>query len=213
MEALTQEAFETLVPVSRETGDRLNSYADLLSKWNARINLVSKSTLPDLWRRHMLDSAQLAAHIPPNARTLADIGSGAGFPGLVLAAITALDIHLVESDARKCAFLREAARVMGVGVTIHRTRIEKAALRDIDVVTARALASLDALLGYAAPMVKNNGICLFLKGTSLDTELTAANKIWHIESTKTQSLSDPSSWILRVEAFRRADKREYRDRP
>ena len=140
-----------------------------------------------------------------------DLGSGAGFPGLVLAAMTDLDVHLVESDARKCAFLREAAREMGCRVTIHNRRIEKVTAGPFDVLTARALAALDVLLSYAEGMVKKDGICLFLKGTTLDTELTAANKIWHIESTKTQSLSDPSSWILKVEAFHRADKRDFSD--
>ena len=125
MGGMTPEEFVEQCPVSRETLDRLTVLADLLARWTQRINLVSKSTLPDLWRRHILDSAQLAAHVPPGSRTMVDLGSGAGFPGLVLAAITDLDIHLVESDARKCAFLREAARSMGRQVTVHNTRIEK----------------------------------------------------------------------------------------
>ena len=202
---LSAADFAAQIAVSRETLDRLQALAELLTRWTQRINLVSKSTLPDLWRRHILDSAQLADHIPKTARSLADLGSGGGFPGLVLSAMTDLDIHLIESDARKCAFLREAARTMGKTVTIHNIRIEAAPALSADIVSARALAPLDQLLGYAYPILAPSGICLFLKGTSLETELTAAKKIWHIDSTQHRSLSDPSSWILRVGAFSRVE--------
>jgi len=206
---MTAGEFAAQCSVSRETLDGLEALADLLARWTQRINLVSKSTLPDLWRRHILDSAQLVPHIPPDARTLVDLGSGGGFPGLVLAAMTDLDIHLVESDVRKCAFLREGARTMGRSVTIHTARIENLPPLRADIVTARALASLSQLLDFARPLRTDDGICLFLKGTTLQTELTEAKKIWHIDSTQHRSLSDPSSWILRVGAFRRVEPDKY----
>ncbi len=206
---LTPTEFAASVPVSRETMARLDALAALLVRWTQRINLVSKSTLPDLWRRHILDSAQLVSHIPSDAHRLADLGSGGGFPGLVLAAMTDLDIHLIESDGRKCAFLREAARTMGKAVTIHNTRIESAPGIDADIVTARALAPLGQLLTYARPILRQDGKCLFLKGTTLQTELTDAKKIWHIDSTQHRSLSDPSSWILRVGAFHRVESDQF----
>ena len=132
--------FQAKSGVSRETLERLTIYADLLVKWQAKINLVGPETLADLWSRHMLDSAQLFPLIRPDAKRLVDLGSGAGFPGLVLGVMGAPDVHLVESDARKCAFLREAARLTGTTVTIHNKRIEQVAPLGADVVTARALA-------------------------------------------------------------------------
>src|ERR1700761_7198410 len=148
------EEFAAQTGVSRETLARLKAYADILADWNARHNLVAKSTLPDLWQRHMWDSAQLAALTPPEARTLADLGSGAGFPGLVLAAMRPeLQVTLVESDARKGAFLGEAGRRMGLKnqPKIVISRIEAAPPTGADVVTARALAPLGQLLVWAAP--------------------------------------------------------------
>lgn len=210
MELLTPDTFAQQFPVSRETMDRLVCVSDLLVQWNAKINLVSASTIPDLWRRHILDSAQLVPFVPHDAKTLVDIGSGAGFPALILAILTDIDVHAVESDSRKCAFMREAARKTGCSITVNNTRIEKIQDLQADIVSARALASLEKLLNYAQPILKPSGIGLFLKGISLQTELTAAKKIWHIESTQHPSLSDPSSWILRVEAFARVDQRSSR---
>ena len=110
---MTPEAFRRATGVSRETLSRLENYAEILKHWQSRVNLVGAATLPDLWRRHMYDSAQLAAHLPPSARIITDIGSGAGFPGLVLAIMLGLETHLIEANKRKCAFLREAARATG----------------------------------------------------------------------------------------------------
>ena len=193
-----------LMSVSRETSGRLEAYAALLRKWQERINLVSGSTLADLWRRHMLDSGQLFRHLPPATRVVVDLGSGAGFPGLVLAAMGAPEVHLVESDVRKCAFLREAARVMGVPATIHAVRIEKVAPFPADVVTSRALAPLSDLLGYAEPFLSRpgnevkSGECLFLKGRTGEDELTAASKEWNMAIERLPSLSDPDGLILRL---------------
>ncbi len=203
--------------VSRETLDRLILYADLLQRWQARINLVGPATLPDLWRRHMLDSAQLMAHLPApvGALTLADIGSGAGFPGLVLAALgvgqggvgqgessqSSGHVHLIESDARKCAFLREAARIMGLSsVTIHTRRIEAAALpRLVDCVTARALAPLDQLLTYTRRLLRPGGIALFLKGESWQAEIGAAQAAGHYFTYQAHpSITQPGAVVLAV---------------
>ena len=160
MPPLTPEGFRAARDVSRETLARLESYAALLEKWSRAINLVGRDTLPDLWGRHMLDSAQLVDHLPPppqdRPRRLLDLGSGAGFPGLVLAILGAGELHLVEADGKKCGFLREAARASktsGAEVTVHHTRIESLPPLAVDVVTARALAPLPRLLELAAPFL------------------------------------------------------------
>src|SRR5689334_23193896 len=158
------EKFVAQAGVSRETLARLKAYADLLADWNARHNLVAKSTLPDLWHRHFLDSAQLAPLIPPEARTLADMGSGAGFPGLVLAVLRPeLSVTLHEATTKKCAFLQAAADRMGIKVAIRNGRLEDLVPQPFDVVTARALAPLPQLLSYAYPLTAPNSVCLFLK--------------------------------------------------
>jgi len=184
--------------VSRETIGRLESYAELLTRWQARINLVGPDTLPDLWTRHILDSAQLWPLLPPEARRLADLGSGAGFPGLVLAILGAPDVHLVESDARKCAFLREAARITDTRVTILNRRIEQVEPLEADIVTARALAPLSRLLDWAAPHLAKGGQCLFLKGRGAEDELTATAKEWKIGHRRIPSLTDPEGVVLQL---------------
>lgn len=200
---LTPAAFATAADVSRETLARLEAYAALLVKWQARINLVGGATLADLWRRHMLDSAQLHRLLPAQARVLVDLGSGAGFPGLVLAAMGVPEVHLIEADARKCAFLREAARVMGVAVTVHNRRIAEVAPFAADVVTARALAPLRELLVLAAPFLGPDTMCLFLKGRGVEDELTEAAKDWTIHAEMIASLSDPLGSILRIGEVKR----------
>jgi 16S rRNA (guanine527-N7)-methyltransferase len=203
--ALGPEGFASETGVSRETLERLRTYADLLAKWTARIDLVAPSTLPDLWRRHMLDSAQLSPLIPAEARRLVDLGSGGGFPGLVLAILGAPDVHLVESDQRKCAFLREVARATATPVTVHAARIEAVPALGADVVTARALAPVDRLLGWAVPHLAPDGFCLFLKGARSDDELTAAAGTWTMAADPLPSRSDPSGRILRLRGVARAD--------
>src|SRR6202044_3793088 len=131
---------------SRETLDRFGTYVDLLGAWNRRINLVGRNTIGDVWRRHILDCAQLIRYVPPQARVLVDLGSGAGLPGLVLAILGVPEVHLVESDLRKAAFLREAARVTGATAQIHPQRAEKMPRLAADLITARAVASLPDLL-------------------------------------------------------------------
>jgi 16S rRNA (guanine527-N7)-methyltransferase len=200
---MTPDEFKTKSGVSRETLDRLSQYADLLVKWQGRINLVGPDTLPDLWARHFLDSAQLFRLISPGCRRLADLGSGAGFPGLVLAVMGAPDVHLVESDSRKCAFLREAARITGISVTIINQRIEKVAPLAADIITARALAPLDRLLGWAEPHLAEGGRCLFLKGRGAEDELTATAKEWNIALDRIPSETDPAGQVLQLREVRR----------
>jgi 16S rRNA (guanine527-N7)-methyltransferase len=188
--------------VSRETLERLEIYARLLAKWNKAINLVGADSVPDLWRRHMLDSAQLLALLPSppdkRQRRLADLGSGAGFPGLVLAILGAGEIHLVESDGRKAQFLREVSRETAAGALVHQARIEDLSPLCADCVTARALAPLDRLLEHAARHLAPGGIALFPKGKGAAAELTRAAARWSMVVTRHPSRSDPGGTILRI---------------
>jgi len=198
-ESFGPEDFAGRTDVSRETLARLKAYADLLVDWNARHNLVARSTLPDLWRRHFWDSAQLAPLIPDTARSLADLGSGAGFPGLVLAAMRPeLAVTLHEATTKKCDFLEAAADRMGLSVTIQNARLEDLPRQSFDVVTARALAPLPQLLGYAQNFVGPNSVCLFLKGQNVGAELTEAHKYWNIKASQAPSQTDPSAAIVIV---------------
>ncbi|MFC4352330.1 16S rRNA (guanine(527)-N(7))-methyltransferase RsmG [Fodinicurvata halophila] len=174
-----EETFARDFDVSRETLERFRIYAAKLEKWNQAINLVSRDTLGDLWRRHFLDSAQLLHCLPRAVRPdtcWVDLGSGAGFPGLVLALMSAGEFHLVDSDARKCTFLREVSRETGTPVHIHNQRIDSLSLPTADYVTARACAPLPRLVDYARPLLRPGGYCLFLKGARLDEELTLLRK-------------------------------------
>jgi 16S rRNA (guanine527-N7)-methyltransferase len=191
--------FAAQTGVSRETLARLKAYADILVDWNARHNLVARSTLPDLWRRHFWDSAQLAALIPDTAANLVDLGSGAGFPGLVLAAMgPALAVTLCEATTKKCLFLRAAADRMDVKVTIQNARLEDMPRRPFDVVTARALAPLPDLLSYAQKFAGPGATCLFLKGQNVGSELTEAHKYWTMNASQVPSQTDPSGAIVIV---------------
>src|SRR3954467_6020768 len=187
-----------LSSVSRETRERLDIYADLLRKWQRSINLVGPRTLDDLWNRHFTDSAQLLPLIPPKARVLVDFGSGAGFPGLVLAILGVPQVHLIESDQRKSTFLWEVARATGTSVTVHTKRIEQPPPFPADIVPARALAPLGDLLAFAAPFIGPDSLCLFPKGQTAEDELTAASKTWNINVDRIQSVTDPGATILRV---------------
>jgi 16S rRNA (guanine527-N7)-methyltransferase len=175
---LGPQGFAGIVPVSRETLARLEAYAAQLTLWSARINLVGRSTLADLWRRHILDAAQLQPLLPASARRLIDLGSGAGFPGLVLAILGVPGVELIEADSRKCAFLREAARVTETDVTIRPCRIQAVPPHPVDVVTARACAPLDRLLELAEPFLASGSEAWFLKGERAAEELTLARKHW-----------------------------------
>ena len=193
-----------LVAVSRETSGRLDRFAALLTEWQRKTNLVAPSTLPHLWTRHIADSAQLR-RLAPDAKIWVDLGSGAGFPGIVIACMLAERpgpiVHLAESNAKKCAFLREAIRQIGLPAVVHCERIEQFAKEfadKADVVTARALAPLDRLLPLAALLLKSPAIGLFPKGQDVAAELTAASKCWNIEATLEPSVTSSSSRILMV---------------
>jgi 16S rRNA (guanine527-N7)-methyltransferase len=193
------QEFAELIPVSRETLARLEAYAALLFQWSTRINLVGRDTLPDLWRRHFLDSAQLHPLIPDSSRSLIDLGSGAGFPGLVLAILGVPGVELVEADTRRCAFLREAARITGAKVALRACRIQAVPPHPVDVVTARACAPLDRLLELAEPFLTPHTICLFLKGERFEEELTLVREGWTMSASVEQSLSDRRGIVLRLQ--------------
>jgi len=173
---VTPEAFAARFDVSRETLASLLAYVALLEKWQRRINLVSSATLPDIWHRHILDSAQLLPHLPsvPARQRLhiLDIGSGAGFPGLVLAILGVGDVQLVESNQRKAVFLQTVIRELGVSALVSNQRIETLPACRPDVITARAFAVLPKLMSLITPHLHNGSTCLFLKGASVDEELT-----------------------------------------
>jgi 16S rRNA (guanine527-N7)-methyltransferase len=191
-------------PVSRETEARLDVLVEQLRRWQPIKNLVSDHALPELWTRHIGDSLQLA-ELAPDARNWLDLGSGAGFPGLVIAASLAdrpgFHMQLVESNARKCAFLRESARLMNIDVTIHQTRIEDffaSSQSRFDVVSARALAPLPQLIEWCAKLLKDGTTGLFPKGKDARHELTQTAKCWRLDYTTHNSLTDPASTIIRV---------------
>jgi 16S rRNA (guanine527-N7)-methyltransferase len=195
---LSREAFAEQLGVSRETLERLTVHLDLLRRWQPAINLVGPATLADPWRRHILDSAQLAAHLPAGAANLVDLGSGAGFPGMVLALLGVGGVHLIEADRRKAQFLREVARATGAPATIHAARIERMQDWPAAVVTARALAPLPRLLELADRFLVSDSVCLLLKGKSVERELTNARVSWHMVSETFPSLSDPLGTVLKL---------------
>lgn len=199
---------DVLGGVSRETWASIEAFEDLVRRWTPRINLVSSSSLADLRQRHTHDSAQLVGLAPENARTWVDLGSGGGFPGLIVAIVAreqrpGLSVTLVESDARKAAFLVTAAHTLDLTVQVLRQRIEAPPFAPADVVSARALAPLTRLLDLAAPWAAPGAVCLFPKGASVDDELTAARACWHMDLDLVASAVEPASVVLRVREFRR----------
>jgi 16S rRNA (guanine527-N7)-methyltransferase len=199
------------IDVSRETGNRLEVLVSTCERWQKAINLVSRTTLGDVWRRHVLDSAQLKPLIPLGAKTLADLGSGAGFPGLVVAALRPdLEVTLIESDARKAAFLGEAARHMKLEKPpkIVIGRVESVPPTPADVITARALASLGQLLAWADRHRTDTAICLFHKGKGWQAEVTEAMKDWDIPHQTFNSVTDLDAVILRIGPYRAAALRD-----
>lgn len=194
------DQFASLTGASREALAKLERYAALLVEWNRKFNLVAPSTLPHIWSRHFLDSAQLLPLIPSGGREkfLTDLGSGAGFPGLVLGIMGVPQVHLVESIGKKADFLRTVIAELGLNATVHQCRIEELEDFKADIVTARALAPLKDILPLAAPLLKKDGLCLFLKGQKADEELTESKKYWMFDVAKTQSLSDSSGCVLAI---------------
>ena len=207
--AADKAAALALTPVSRETEARLDRYVALLLEWQAKTNLVAPSTLPTLWTRHISDSLQLLA-LAPSAKSWADFGSGGGFPGVVLACALAetsgAHIHLIERNAKKAAFLREALRVTSAPGTVHLADIGDSVDRiagPVDCVTARALAPLHQLIGFAEPLVGRGAKALFLKGQDVEAELTEATKYWNINPQLHSSLTGGHGWIVELDAIER----------
>lgn len=199
---MTAEDVQAKTNVSRETLMRLEAYVELLLKWQNAVNLVGPSTLKDVWRRHILDSLQLIPYSSKETASALDLGSGAGLPGLVLAIAGVAGMTLVESDARKVAFLREAARVTATEVEVFHGRIESLPARKVDLVTARALTSVAGLLSYTWPYLQPEGQCLFLKGRGVDDELKEAESLWKMRVTRYPSCTSPEGVILQLEGIR-----------
>jgi 16S rRNA (guanine527-N7)-methyltransferase len=192
-----------LTPVSRETQERLDRYVDLLLLWQQKTNLISPSTIPKLWTRHVADSLQLLDHAPKDVRRWVDFGSGGGFPAIPIACALAgrpgAQVHLVESNGKKAAFLRETIRVTGVPAQVHQERVENYGERsgdNIEVVSARALSPLKTLCDQAFPLIARGAIGLFPKGQDVDAELTEAAKYWSIEADKVPSKTSPEGCIV-----------------
>jgi 16S rRNA (guanine527-N7)-methyltransferase len=191
-----------LVPVSRETAARLDRYAALLLDWHGRFNLIAASTVSRIWTRHIADSLQLVG-LAPAARKWADLGSGAGLPGVPVACALAdqpgAQVHLIESNNKKCAFLREAVRVTGAPAIVHADRVADFSKRyrgELEVITARALAPLPELLSIAYPLLKRGSQGLFPKGQDVEAELTQAAKCWSIQASLVPSRTDPKSRVV-----------------
>lgn len=201
---MTPAEFARLFSVSRETRARLEHYVHLLARWNARINLVAPSTLADPWSRHIADSAQLFELAPAGAQSWIDLGSGAGLPGLPVAALAAekapgLRVTMVEADRRKAAFIAMAGREMGLAVGVEPRRVEAVPAHPHDVVSARALAPLPRLCTLAYRFRGARTVFLFPKGARLDSELTAATAHWHIRAERIASRTHPDAAVLRIQ--------------
>ena len=204
-----------LFPVSRETQTRLDLLVEILLRWQDRLNLIANSTVGEIWTRHVADSLQLLP-LAPQARTWVDLGSGAGFPGMVVACALAegarTRVHLVESNGKKAAFLREAVRATRTPAVVHAIRAEKfgeSCAEPIDAVTARALAPLKILCDQAFPFISRGAIGLFPKGQDVDVELTEAAKCWKFDPETVPSRSDPRGTIVLVRgAYRERQQSE-----
>jgi len=201
-DTMTGAAFARRTGADQTVCDSLEQYAGLLKKWQKRFNLVGASTLNDLWSRHFLDSAQLIPLIYDDQGVIVDMGSGAGFPGLVLSIMGVGDVHLIESDANKTEFLRQVIRETKASATLHRTRIELYDGPKASIVTSRACAPLNQLLGYAAGICMANARLLFLKGRNWQAELTESQATWHIEHHSHASCTDPDGIILEINEFK-----------
>ncbi|CAN5748828.1 16S rRNA (guanine(527)-N(7))-methyltransferase RsmG [soil metagenome] len=198
------EEFRAAFDVSRETLARLQHHVALLEKWNPRINLVGAGTLGSVWRRHVADSAQLWRYRPASAGIWLDLGSGGGFPGLVIAALAegfAVEVHIVEADTRKAAFLATVIREAAIAAVLHVGRIEALALPRADVVSARALAPLTALLGRAYSLRRPGGTALFPKGEAVHKELAEAGREWSFDYRLHPSMTAPGAAVVEVGAI------------
>lgn len=210
--AADRELALKLTPVSRETADLLDRFVDFLLPWAERTNLIARSTIPTVWTRHIADSLQLLP-LAPAAMSWVDLGSGAGFPGIVLACALAgragAIVHLIESNGKKAAFLREAVQRLSLPAEVHTVRIEdfvKNSKLQPDVVTARAVAPLDRLLELTLPLLMNGALGVFPKGQDVEGELTRASKYWNIDAELVPSQTSPQARIVVVRGLKRRPK-------
>jgi 16S rRNA (guanine527-N7)-methyltransferase len=180
----------------------LDAYVALLRKWNATINLVSAADMPLLWPRHIEDSLQLGTIAGPLPSRAIDLGSGAGFPGLILAIAYGIEVDLIEQDQRKAAFLREAIMITRAPAHVHATKIERAKVAPAPLVVSRALATLPILLGWSHPLLTADGFCLFSKSSAAEGEITRAERQWSMRIDRLPSRTDPNGVILRIRELR-----------
>ena len=197
-EETSLEKIGDFLDVPRETQEKLDCYVQLLIKWQARINLISSKTLPEIWHRHILDSAQLVSYLPKTPSVILDMGSGAGLPGVILAILTRHQLHLVESDSRKIAFMRTALRETGTSATLHEQRLEAVPALRPDIITARALAPLSQLITLASAQHHEKIEYLFLKGREAKQELTALPACPKMEAECLPSMTDSQASIIRL---------------
>lgn len=199
--------FQEKTGVSRETLQHIQLYADLLQKWQKQINLVSNSTLPDMWARHFYDSAQLMDHLRDQGENLKilDIGSGAGFPGLLLSIMGAGEAHMVESSMKKCTFMKEIIRRTGAAAFVHSERVEEMTPFPVDVITSRACAGLDKLLDLGKNFITADTVCLFLKGQTAQSEIDEAHKRWDFNVKKYTSRTNESGTLLKLSCIKACD--------
>lgn len=194
-----------LKSVSRETIEKLEIYISLLQQWNKKINLVSQQGMDQVWKRHVYDSFQLIRYLDSSVKSIADLGSGGGFPGLILALSTDIPVILIESDVRKTIFLREVLRQTKTQATVLCQRIENVNAISADVVTARALTSLTQLLEFSKNILNKNGYCLFLKGRSVNLEIEEAQKNWKINYKTFSSQTNADGVIVKINQFERVE--------
>ena len=197
-EETSLEKIGDFLDVPRETQEKLDCYVQLLIKWQARINLISSKTLPEIWHRHILDSAQLVSYLPKTPSVILDMGSGAGLPGVILAILTRHQLHLVESDSRKIAFMRTALRETGTSAILHEQRMETVPALRPDIITARALAPLSQLLTLASGQHHEKIEYLFLKGREAKQELTSLPACPKMEAQCLPSMTDSQASIIRL---------------
>ncbi len=203
--SITGKHFPSHVPMTSDTTIRLRLFADLLRYWNATLNLIGANDVATVWDRHIADSLQLATLIPPGTNRAIDLGTGGGFPGLVLAIATGVAFDLIESDRRKASFLRTAILETAASATVHNCRIEDARVAPAPLITARALAPLPRLLPLAARLLAPGGICLFLKGANLEEELTEAAGDWAMVVDRIPSQTSPGGAVLRLSELRKRE--------
>ncbi len=201
-----EDAFDFLnkhVNVSPETFHRFYLYHDLLVKWQEKINLIGNDSLPKIWERHFLDSLQLIPLIPKSVKPLIDFGTGAGFPGMVLAMYGIANVHLIESDHKKISFLKEVARITKTDVSIYPERIENIKIADVGIIVARALSDLERLLEYSSRYVSHETTCLFPKGKNYAMEIEAAKEKWQFDYKITKSITDKDGVMVIVSNLKR----------